>query len=137
MASAPPLTPTPSWLGANKVSAFWAKAVLKHLATTLHKRFPIAIGRRLLSFFLPATSLAPQRKGLTCWGTLPVAMTFTSLVKAPRALVTSAAEVFLSTDFKCSGLIPDGPAPEPLGNESAAVETSDDVKDLGDVKTSI
>ena len=63
-------------------------------------------------------------------------MTFTSLVNAPRALLVSAAEVFLSTDLKCSGLMPDGPAPEPLGNESAAVETSDGMKDLGGVKIS-
>ena len=91
----------------------------------------MAIGRILLSFFLPATSLAPQRKGLTCSGTFPAANAFTNLVKAPKALLASAADVFFNTDLKCSGLIPDGPAPEPLGKESAATDTSAGEKDLG------
>ena len=35
-----------------------------------------------------------------------------------------------ATSVKCSGRIPDGPAPEPLGKERAAVATSGELKDL-------
>ena len=89
----------------------------------------MAIGRRLSSFFLPATRRAPQKKGLTLAGTFPAAMTFTTLVKAARALVASAADVFFRTEMRCSGRIPDGPAPEPLGKERAAAETFGELKD--------
>ena len=91
----------------------------------------MAIGRRLLSFFFPATSLAPQRKGVTDSGTFPADMTFTSLVKAAKDLLASAADVLFNKDLRCSGRIPEGPAPEPLGNERAAYDTSAEVKILG------
>ena len=91
----------------------------------------MAMGRRLLSFFFPATSRAPQKKGLTCAGTFPAPIAFTARVKAPKALLASAAEVFFKTDLKCSGRMPEGPAPEPFGKDSAAVATSAVLKALG------
>ena len=68
--------------------------------------------------------LGDQRKGLTWAGTFPAAIAFTALVKAPRALFASAAEVFFKTDLKCLGRMPEGPAPEPFGKERASVSTS-------------
>ena len=58
-------------------------------------------------------------------------MVFTSLVKAAKALFASVAEVLFKTDLKCSGRMPEGPAPEPLGKERAADDTSADWNTLG------
>ena len=93
----------------------------------------MAIGRKLSSYFFPATSLAPQRNGLTLAGTFPAAITFTTLVKATSALFANAEEVFFRTDLRCSGRKPEGPAPDPFGKERAAVATSDVVKFLGGI----
>ena len=109
-------------VGRQKRGSFLRQSSAEALGNHATKKISIAVGRKLLSFFLPATSLAPERKGLTLAGTFPAAMTLITFVKAPRALLASAEDVFFKTDFRCSGRRPEGEHLIPWGKREQLLQ---------------
>ena len=69
MASAPPRTDTPNWVGLNMAAALGASFLITDLAVILLSTEPQASGRIPPFLFGIPWSLALAKKGLTRWGT--------------------------------------------------------------------
>ena len=85
IASAPPLTPTPSWMESNNSIASDFASFTKHLALRRLRSSLTAIGRTLPFFLDRAVSDALQRAFETIEGNLPVLPVITNFVIASRS----------------------------------------------------
>ena len=88
-----------------------------HFAANLLKVSPTAIGRMPPDFFGKAISRAAVNKDMHSEGKPPPAM---ALLREASASKSRGLSEHLSSSFKCEGFRPEGPAPEPGGNEERA-----------------
>ena len=123
MASGPPFTPKPNcrlWK-----SSFASKfaSLAKHLAISLFKTSPTAIGRIPPFFFSKADKDALHRACETNSGSSPRQLMFTSLVSTLKATCDWSEAVHCTACKRCSGNIFEGPAAVNLENEFSCSET--------------
>src|SRR6218665_3208130 len=125
---------TPSWSG--NANLQWGKErgqlidlglltayLLAHLAATLLRVYPIAIGLRPPDFLESAMRLPPNNMGLTSTGQAPRS----KMLINPVIFFRSAEDVsrWLASSRRCWGRRPSGPPAEPDGKERIAAATTD------------
>src|SRR6218665_2389191 len=97
--------------------------LLAHLAATLLRVYPIAIGLRPPDFLVSAMRLPPNNMGLTSIGQAPRS----KMLVNPVISFRSAEDVsrWLTSSRRCWGRRPSGPPAEPDGKERMVASTSD------------
>ena len=84
-----------------------------HLAGSLRRVSPTAIGLIPPSFFLRANKLALAKAGATIGGTSPARVMFTNDVRAMSALFPASFAALEMQSLRCWGRRPEGPPADP------------------------
>ena len=98
-------------------------SLVKHLAISLLKTSPTAIGQTPPFFFNKADNDALQRAREKNSGSSPRQIMFTSLVSNLKTNCDSSEAVYCTACERCSGNIFEGPAAVNLENEFSCSET--------------